>query len=218
MKYTEKEQKGINKVESMNKFFDKVLMPAVGLLIIITLLSFIVGSITEKFGGGADGNFVQSGQSVSEAPRVFGLRAAVLADYEKYSDAFTAYGYEKADGYKQDLALCKVVDEELVIYQFMDKSIGDFTILRYTPSESANAAYKSVSLTVSSHTLLNVTVSAEDSMYTVAFSSIDFSTYSKDDNVQYNKMMELVSIEELEALYDLFETDINNLAESCGIA
>ena len=218
MDYNEKEQKGIKKVESMNRFFDKILMPAIGVLIIITLLSFIIGNITEKFGGGTDESSVQSSQQASEVPRVFDLRKSVLENYEKYSNAFAAYGYEKADGYKQDLALCKVVDEELVIYQFDDDALGDFTILRYTPSESANAAYTSVSLTVSSHTLINVTVKAQVSTYSVAFSSTDFSTYSKDDDVQYNKMMKQISIEELEALYELFETDIYNLAENCGIA
>lgn len=218
MDYNEKEQKGIKKVESMNNFFDKVLMPAIGVLIIITLLSFIVGNITEKFGGGSGENSVQSGQQESDAPIVFDLRKSMLENYEKYSNVFEAYGYEKADGYEQDLALCKVVDEELVIYQFADDTLGDFTILRYTPSESVNAAYTSASLTISSHTLINATVKTENSTYTVAFSSTDFSAYSKDEDVQYNKMMTLISTEELQALYELFEADIYNLAESCGIA
>ena len=42
MDYTEKEKKGIDRVERMNRLFDRILMPAIGILIIMLLLSFIV--------------------------------------------------------------------------------------------------------------------------------------------------------------------------------
>lgn len=218
MNYTEKEEKGVKKVESMNHFFDKILLPATGVVVVILLISFIVSSLSEKFGSvDSDSDSTASAQQSSE-PEVFAFRESVLADYEKYADEFAAYGYEKAEGYSQELALCKAVDEELVIFQFKDSQMGYFTILRYTPSESVGSEYSSLSMTVSSSSLINVTVKTENSMYTVAFRSVDFSSYSKDDNVQYNKMMKLISIDELVALYEIFEIDINNLAETCGIS
>ncbi len=218
MNYTEKEEKGVKKVESMNSFFDKVLLPAIGVIIVIILISFIISSLSEKFGGGNSDSSGTSVQQSVEEPQVFALRRAVLADYEKYTDEFAAYGYEKAEGYSQELALCKVVDEELVIFQFKDSKMGDFTILRYTPSESVGSEYSSLSMTVSSPTLINVTLQSQDSMYTVTFTSVDFSSYAKDDAIQYSKIMKKTSLEELVALYEIFETDINNLAQTCGIS
>lgn len=218
MNYTEKEQKGVKKVESMNRFFDKVLMPAIGVLIILILISFIVSGIKEKFGGNSsDSDSTALVQQPQDEPRVFALRAAVLADYGKYADEFAAYGYQKAEGYSQELALCKAVDEELLIFQFKDDTMGIFSILRYMPSASVGSEYTSLSMTVSSSSLINVSVKTDDSTYTVTFTSVDFSSYSKDDNVQYSKMMKLISIDDLIALYEIFETDINNLAETCDI-
>lgn len=218
MNYTEKEQKGVKKVESMNRFFDKVLMPAIGVLIILILISFIVSGIKEKFGGNrSDSDSTALVQQPQDEPRVFALRAAVLADYGKYADEFAAYGYQKAEGYSQELALCKAVDEELLIFQFKDDTMGIFSILRYMPSASVGSEYTSLSMTVSSSSLINVSVKTDDSTYTVTFTSVNFSSYSKDDNVQYSKMMKLISIDDLIALYEIFETDINNLAETCDI-
>ncbi len=214
MNYTEKEQKGVNKVQSMNKFFDKVLLPTIGVLIIFTLITFIVDGLTEKFGGTDD---------TQNLPKVFSLRAAALENYEKYSDEFASYGYHKVDGYTQELALCKSVDEELVIFQFIDSNMGDFSILRYTPSDNIDSKYDSISMSILSPTLINVTVSGNGFAYTVTFTSVDFSSYAQDDgvhyndNVQYNKMMKLTSVDELNTLYEIFETDINNLAEFCGL-
>lgn len=218
MNYTEKEKKGLKKVESMNRFFDKVLMPAIGVLIIIALISFIVSGLKEKFGGdSSDGDKPALSQHSQEEPKVFALRSAVLEDYEKYSDEFAAYGYQKAGGYSQELALCKTVDEELMIFQFIDDSMGKFTILRYTPSESVGSEYKSLSMTVSSSSLINVTVKTDSDSYTVTFTSVEFSSHSKDDSAQYDKMMKLISNDDLMALYEIFETDIINLAETCGV-
>lgn len=220
MNYTEKEQKGIDKVERMNKLFDKVLMPAIGVLIIITLIIFIVGKIRDKFGGenaAANGSPASVNTSVADdVPKVFVLRAALLGDYEKYAETFAAYGYEPAEGYAQDLALRKQVDEELVIYQFADSAMGDFTILKYAPSVE-NAAYQSLSLTVSSASLINVSVRGEDFNHTVAFTAADFSSYQKDDSGEYQQLMKVVSLDELQTMYEIFETDITNLAENCGI-
>ena len=49
MEYTEKEKKGIDKVERMNKIFDKIILPAVGVLIAVLLFFFVVGKYREKF-------------------------------------------------------------------------------------------------------------------------------------------------------------------------
>lgn len=219
MHYTDKEKKGIDKVDRMNKLFDKVLMPVIGVIIILTLLSFIVGKLMDKFGGGeSEGNAsVSVSSSVSGNPNVFDTRAALLANYETYAEAFAAYGYAPAEGYTQDLSLRKQVDEELVIYQFSDSAMGDFTILKYTPS-AADAAYQSLSLTVSSASLINASARGGDFNYTVAFTSTDFSSYRKDDGEEYNALMKVVSPGELTSMYEIFEADIENLAESCGIS
>lgn len=218
--YTEKEKKGLRKVERMNKFFDKVLMPAVGVLIILTLLSFIVGKLMDKLGGqgGDESSSVLTSESSTEVSEIFQLRASVLDCYNEHVDEFEAYGYNAAEGYSQDLAICKIVDDELVIYQFSDSELGDFTILIYTPSSESNSSYDSVSLTVYSDTLVNLAVHKGDNEYKVTFTSIDFSSYSNDDEEEYASMMQLVSIDELEAMYDIFETDIRNLAQNCGIS
>lgn len=220
MNYTEKEKKGLDKVESMNKFFDKILMPAIGVLIILTLLSFIVGSLMDKFSGIDNDGKSSSAASVAsdKISAIFKLRAVVLDGYAEHIEEFKAYGYNWADGYSQDIALCKTVDEELVIYQFSDGTLGDFTILRYTPLDASDAKFDSVSLTVSSDTLINVTVNSGESQIVVTFTSSDFSTYSKDDNEKYSEIIKLISIDELNAMYEIFETDIKNLAKSCGIS
>lgn len=220
MNYTEKEKKGLNKVEKMNRFFDKQLMPAVGVLIILMLLSFIVSNIIDKFGNGKEGNTssVLTSENSHEVSAIFRLRASVLDSYAEHADEFEAYGYNAAEGYSQDIALYKIVDEEMLIYQFRDSSLGDFTILRYTPSDDVNAMFDTVSLTVSSDTLVNASVSKGDDTYNVAFTSTDFSSYSSTDGEGYNLMMDLISIEELNAMYDIFETDIRNLAQTCGIS
>ena len=50
----------------------------------------------------------------------------------------------------------------------------------------------------------------------VAFTSVDFSSYKKDDSESYDTLMKTVSDEELKALYEIFETDIENLSKKCG--
>lgn len=215
MNYTEKEKKGIDRVEGMNRFFDKVLMPAVGVLVIITLLAFTVGRLMEKLGGGEE-TTAPTTVSQRSAPQVFAARAALLAEYETYARTFEAYGYAPAEGYSQDLALCKTVDDELLIYQFDDKTLGNFTILRYTPSEG-KGRYDSLSLTISSAELINATVTDGDGKWTVTFTSPDFSSYQPEDKDVYARLLGKVSLDELRAMYGIFETDIENLAEACGI-
>lgn len=219
MNYTEKEKKGLDKVEKMNHFFDRVLMPAIGVLIILTLISFIVSGIMDKFGGGENGDTssVLTSENSNEVSEIFRLRTSMLDGYSEHVDEFEAYGYDTAEGYSQDIALCKVVDEEMLIYQFRDSSLGDFTILRYTPSDEVNAEFNSLSLTISSDTLVNVAVNNGDYTYKVTFTSTDFSSYSSDDEKEYNSMMNIISIDELTAMYEIFETDIKNLAQTCGI-
>ena len=214
--YTEKEQKSIDKVARMNRFFDKVLMPTVGVLIIITLLFFIVDRVTEKWGKGANAESAAVSGEAAQQPEVFALRAKLLADYEKHTAAFADYGYEPVEGYAQDLALCKTVDDELTIYQFSDSALGDFTIVRYVPSAEKKAPYDSLSLTVSSETLLSVMMKQGEQSCAVAFTSVDFSSYKKDDSESYDTLMKTVSDEELKALYEIFETDIENLSKKCG--
>lgn len=216
MRYTEKEQKGIHKVENMNRFFDKVLMPAVGVLIIITLVLFIAGRVRHKFGGG--GNQAAETPSTAavssdptEALALMALRETLLAGYADHVDAFETYGYEPAEGYAQDLALRKQVDKELVIYQFADGTMGDFTILKYAPSDDG-FGYTSLSLTVSSETLLNVSLKGEDFDYQVAFTATDFSTYQVEDEKDYQNMMKLISTDDLTAMYDIFAADLRAMA------
>lgn len=218
MNYTEKEQKGIDKVERMNKMFDRVVMPAIGVLIILLLLSFIVGKLTDKFGGGHDAAgdaAVGSVVSDGDVQKIFSMRTALLADYEQYAEVFAAYGYEQVEGL-QDLALCKQVDEELTIWQFADSVLGDFTIVKYVPS-SDEASYQMLSLTISSDKLLTVTASGEGFDYAVAFTAADFSTYQAKDKEQYRDMMKVVSMDELHSMYEIFETDIRNLAGTAGL-
>ena len=214
--YTEKEQKSIDKVARMNRFFDKVLMPTLGVMSIVTLLFFIVDRVTDKRGKGAGSQSAAVSGEAAQRPEVFALRAKLLADYEKQASVFADYGYEPVEGYAQNLALCKTVDDELTIYQFSDSTLGDFTIVRYEPSKEKKAAYDSLSLTVSSETLLSVMMKQGEQSCAVAFTSVDFSSYKKDDKETHDTLMKTVSDEELKALYEIFETDIKNLAQKCG--
>lgn len=219
MNYTEKEQKGIDKVERMNKMFDKVMMPAIGVMIILILLSFIVGKLMDKFGrsndAAGDSTAVSTAVSDGDVQKILALRKELLTDYEQYAEAFAAYGYEPVEGL-QDLALCKQVDEELTIWQFADSVLGDFTIVKYVPS-SDEASYQMLSLTISSDKLITVTASGEGFDYAVAFTAADFSTYQAKDKEQYRDMMKVVSMDELHTMYEIFETDIRNLAGTAGL-
>ncbi len=212
--YTEKEKKGIDKVERMNRFFDKVFVPAVGVLVIITLVIFISFKVIDKLGASdVSASDTVSSNTVSQ-PAEFLIREYLLENYDEYSVEFSAYGYEEAEGYSQDVALCKTVDDELVIYQFLDDTIGDFTIMQYSPTDGE---YDYVALTLSSDTLINVTLSESEEKYKVTFKSGDFSSYNEDDAEQYASMMQFISEDELVTLYELFRADIDNLAEICGI-
>ena len=95
MEYTEKEKKGIDKVEHMNRLFDKILLPAIGILIIMLLFSFIVNKYREKFG--TESNPAAEAVTQKPEPEVFALRRRLLADYGQYQKEFEAYGYKPVD-------------------------------------------------------------------------------------------------------------------------
>ena len=217
MKYSEKEQKGIDKVANMNRFFDKILMPTVGVLIIITLLLFIGGRVREKFGGSGEGTASSSGtvsSDASEASELMSLRHTLLAGYADHREDFAACGYLPAEGYTQDVALRRQVDEELVIFQFVDDTVGDFTVIKYAPAVE-DFGYTSLSLTVSSESLLSVRLRGEDFDWRVSFTATEFSAHSPDDEADYRRMMKRISTDDLKAMYALFVTDLHQLAESC---
>ena len=213
--YTEKEKKSVDKVERMNRFFDKALMPAIGVLIIITLLSFTVGRFRQKFSS-RGGEASSSAVSQEAGPEVFRLRRALLSGYSSYTKEFAAYGYSPVDGYSYELSLCKQVDEEMSIFQFSDPSVGQLTIINYFPSGD-DGGYDSLSLAVSSHRLLNVTVRKDSEKHSVSFTDTSFSSYSAEDEAEFSALSELVSMEDISAMYEIFETDIGNLAEGCGL-
>ena len=217
LNYTEKEKKGIDRVERMNSFFDRLLMPAIGVLIIMLLLSFTVNRFKEKYASGpsvSSGSSANASQQTAE-PRVFGLRKKLLAAYGDYKREFAAYGYEPADGYAYDLSLRKTVDEEMSIFQFSDATLGDLTIINYFPGGQENS-YDSLSLTVSSGRLINVTVKRGEEQHRVTFTSPDFTAYRAEDAEEFKAMMLLVGMDEITTMYEIFETDIGNLAASCG--
>ena len=213
MDYTEKEKKGIDKVERMNRLFDRILVPAAGILIIMLLLSFIINKCRDKFGSDQNTAAVASVQSSAE-PQVFALRRELLASYSSHVREFEAYGYKPVDGYSYDLSLCKTVDREMSIFQFSDSALGELTIINYIP-EGKKGSYDSLSLAVSSHRLLNVTVKSGEEKHTVTFISPDFSAHSSEDEEPFNALMELTDMDEITAMYEIFETDISNLAKSC---
>ncbi|MBQ9901558.1 MAG: hypothetical protein IJM51_04125 [Clostridia bacterium] len=214
MDYTEKEKKGIDRVERMNRLFDRILMPAIGILIIMLLLSFIVRKYKDKFGSEGDYTAAETASARNVEPRAFVLRRELLGNYPEYVRQFEAYGYSKVEGYSYDLSLCKTVDSEMSIFQFSDSALGELTIINYIP-ENKNAAYDSLSIAVSSCKLINVTVKNGEEKHTVTFLSTDFTLYSAADEEQFNALMKLVDIDEITAMYDIFETDIFNLSKSC---
>ncbi len=212
--YTEKEKKGIDKVEHMNRFFDKVLMPAIGILVIMLLLSFTVNKFREKFGRDDSQPAVSTVRQKTE-PEVFAKRKALLSGYSEHVKEFAAYGYKPVEGYSYDLSLCKAVDREMVIFQFSDSTLGDLTIINYIPS-GKDDSYDTLSLTVSSHKLLNVSVKCGEETHTVTFTSEDFSAYRQEDGEEFDALMRFVSLDDIKTMYEIFETDIQNLAETCG--
>lgn len=214
MEYTEKEKKGIDRVERMNKLFDKILLPAIGILIILLLLSFTVNKYREKFGSGA-GTSSEADAALTE-PEVFGMRRSLLAGYRQHKKEFEAYGYRQADGYSYDLSLCKTVDEEMSVFQFSDGSLGELTVINYIPADS-RSPYDSLSLAVSSFRMLTVTAKSGDETHSVTFLSCDFSEYRSQDEEQFNFLMKLTDMDEITTLYEIFETDISNLSKTCGL-
>ena len=215
--YTEKEKKGVDRVERMNRFFDKTLMPTVGILIIVTLLFFIAGRFREKFIPDDDRRAASAVSRVSDEPEVFRLRRALLAGYSDHVSEFAAYGYQPVDGYSYELSLGKRVDDEMSIFQFSDPAIGQLTIINYFPAHG-NAPYDSLSLAVSSHALINASVRKDGEKYTVTFTNPDFSSFRAEDSAAFDSLSALVDTAEMTAMYEIFETDIRHLAEDCAIA
>ena len=214
MEYTEKEKKGIDKVERMNRLFDKILLPAIGILIIMLLVSFTVNKYREKFGSDRQ-SASQTAVQQSE-PQAFALRRSLLAGYAQYKEQFDAYGYKPVEGYSYDLSLCKTVDGEMSIFQFSDASLGELTIINFLPENDASP-YDSLSMTVSSHKLINVTAKNGEESHTVTFTDTAFSTYRADDGSEYKALMNLTDIDEINTLYEIFEADIGNLAKNCNV-
>ena len=214
MEYTEKEKKGIDKVEHMNRLFDKILLPAIGILIIMLLFSFIVNKYREKFG--TESNPAAEAVTQKPEPEVFALRRRLLADYGQYQKEFEAYGYKPVDGFSYDLSLCKTVDKEMSIFQFADSKLGELTVINYIPKQE-NTPYDSLSIAVSSPNLITVTAKSGEESHTVTFLTHDFSSYKSDDTDQFNSLMKLTDIDEITAVYEIFETDISNIAENCGL-
>ena len=213
--YTEKEKKGIDKVERMNSMFDRMILPAIGILIIMLLISFTVNRYREKFGSRGS-NTVGTVSQQSAEPEVFALRRALLGDYSGHKKEFEAYGYKPVDGYSYDLSLCKTVDGEMSIFQFSDASLGELTIINFLPENDASP-YDSLSMTVSSHKLINVTAKNGEESHTVTFTDTAFSTYRADDGSEYKALMNLTDIDEINTLYEIFEADIGNLAKNCNV-
>lgn len=212
LQYTEEEKKGIDKVERMNRLFDKVVLPGIGVLVILLLISFIAGKFREKF------TRDDPGTTASSAPReetdVFGRRKELLRGYEQHKDAFAAYGYEPVEGYAYALSLGKTVDEEMTIFQFSDEALGELSIVNYMP-KGKKAPYRSLSLAVSSPTMLVVTVKKEDEKHVVTFTDTGFSHYQPEDQDAYQSLMKLTTQEDLQAMYDIFTTDLDHLQSAC---
>ena len=211
MEYTEKEKKGIDKVERMNKLFDKILLPAVGVLIIMLLLSFIVRKYREKFG--SDHQPAAEALSQQTEPEVFALRRSLLAGYSRYRKEFEAYGYQPAEGFSYETSLCKTVDEELSIFQFADSKLGELTIINYIPQDK-KSPYESLSMAISSYKLITVTVRKDKESHSVTFLTKDFSSYPSDQKEAFEALMQLTNLDEITTLYEIFETDISNLAQA----
>lgn len=216
LNYTEKEKKGIDKVERMNLLFDKVIMPAIGILVIMLLLSFTISKFREKFvSHPSQTSSSTSGQPVQ--PAVFAQRKRLLSGYDGFKEAFAAYGYHPVKGYSYDLSLCKTVDSEMSLFQFSDGTLGDLTVINYFPTDK-ESSYSSLSMAVSSDRLINVTVKSGDESFSVVFTSTDFSAYKSDDGAQFDAMMNVVSMDDIRAMYEIFETDIDNLAKNCSVS
>ena len=210
LNYTEEEKKGIDKVERMNRLFDTRIMPAIGIVIILMLISFTVSKFKEKFyrGGVPTESAVQNAE-----PEIFALRRSLLGGYDAHKEEFAAYGYEPVDGYTYGLSLCKSVDDEMVIFQFRDDSLGELTIINYVPGNT-DAAYVSLSLAVSSHRLLNVTVKSGGEKHSVTFTDTDFSEYQPEDAEEFKCLMKLTDMDDIRTMYEIFETDIRNLSDT----
>ena len=183
MEYTEKEKKGIDKVERMNHFFDRTLLPAIGILIILLLASFTFRRFREKFG--SDLPSARSTVRQTE-PEIFALRRNVLAGYEQHKG-------------------------EMSIFQFSDDSLGQLTILNYLPKDR-QSPYDSLSMGISSYRLITVTAKRGEDSHSVTFLSYDFTSYQSDSEEEYRALMKLTDSGELASLYEIFETDIRNLA------
>lgn len=209
LEYTEKEKKGIDRVERMNRFFDKRLLPLLGIIIILLLFSFIINTWREKFSSDSQPSAEAHVQQTE--PEIFSKRRSLLSGYQGHKSEFEAYGYMPVEGYSYDLSLCKTVDDEMSIFQFSDSSLGELTIINYIPKDK-NARYDTLSMAVSSYKLITVTVNRGEESYSVTFLSYDFTSYKADQEKEFNALMKLTDMDEIATLRDIFETDINNLS------
>ena len=213
--YTEKEQKGIEKVAQMSRFFDKILLPTIGVLLIITLLLHISGRLREKYSGGSPGAGTSAAQATQENG-VCATRNALLATYTSHASGFAACGYAVMPDATQDLALCRKIDDEMTVYQFADGKLGTFTILRYAPLPERQALYETLSLTVTSEADIRVMVGHDGQKTSVRFTAAGFSAAAAEDAAAYRDVMRYTSPEELQSMMEIFETDIRMLADVCG--
>ena len=212
LEYTEKEKKGIDKVERMNKIFDKIILPAVGVLIAVLLFFFVVGKYREKFCSESKATAETSGQLTE--PKAFSLRRSLMAEYGEHKKEFEAYGYVPVDGFSYDVSLCKTVDKEMSVFQFADRAIGELTVISYIP-KSKDTAYDSLSVAFSSYRLITVTAKRGEESCSVTFLSYDFTSYKSGQEEQFDALMKLTDIDEILAMREIFETDIFNLARTC---
>ena len=209
MQYTEKERKGIDKVTDMNRFFDKILLPAVGVLVIITLLFFIAGRVKEKFGGAgentASGTVTYSAKRLQKA---LDKRDTLMNDYEANQERWTEGGYVRKVLSEDSFVLERKADEELTVLQISDTTLGNFTTLSYKPSDGK---YDMLSLTVSKGSLFTVTLSGKGYDDAVTFPSPAFRPEEANEKEACDHLLKVITRDDLVTLYEIFLTDIEGL-------
>lgn len=211
----EKIQNGVDKVNRMNAFFDKMWLPV---LFFVVATVFVFGALPKlmDMAGVSDGSdYGDLPSQESTLPDFYELRAAYMGEMDSHKDELTAAGYEFSDDYGE--TKCVILSkDDTVIYEFFD-SMGSYSIIRKTAPEGSE--YSALSLVVQSKRLIIAEIKLSDgSKLSASFKNEQFtpdllSLSASDTPSDVQKVLSYVSAEELSAMLTQYKADLMKLID-----
>lgn len=205
-------ERGVEKVERMNKAFDKYVIPLV-LFTVVTI--FIFGAVPRLLkllsADSADGTEQGVESTVAD---FYSLREDYMSNMHSHAQELEAAGYEFSDQYSGADCVYKYLDESTIVYEFYDDALGSYSIIRRAAQEEA---YRQLSMVVSAKNLIRVELDLVDGQK-ISLTYIDesFSAYGSDlseSDAQLNAQIieENVGKRELSLLLGEYKNDMYEL-------